>query len=81
MRNKSHFESFIFKCPGVIRLVTLGLKEKFMEDTIMGKDVIVACDFASAEVTFDIVNTGLHFFLKDIRTMQLFVTNHNIAVV
>ena len=39
MRNKSHFEKFIFKCPGVIRLVTLGLKEKFMEDTIKGKEI------------------------------------------
>ena len=27
----------------------------------------------------DIVNITLHFFLKDVRPMQLFVTNHNIV--
>ena len=27
----------------------------------------------------DIVNTGLHFFLKDVRPMLLFVMNHNIV--
>ena len=29
--------------------------------------------------TVDIVNTGLHFFLKDVRPMQLFVMIHNIV--
>ena len=31
------------------------------------------------DVFFDIVNTGLHFFLKDVRPMLLFVMNHNIV--
>lgn len=34
----------------------------------------------SGELDFDIVNIGLHFFLKDVRPMLPPVMNHSIAV-